>query len=212
MSILNRFFSIFIIMLGLASAAFGCKKEGTPLQSNSENNFLNASGKPPNPIIPVDECNETITSNNCLIYNKTESKPFYTTNLALEAKNGSVAFIFPEQPNVTGHKSLYWDTEDAYKNGSTDIDVKLVNKESLTTKIITLTGQRYLGYGFNSSVNNAVTSFEPRVGTLYISFDKAKNPNLKGGNYYGEFIVQAKGWLDSSYSKDIKVNITIDQK
>ena len=210
MSIMNRLFKISIILIAVASVCFSCKKEGMPFQANSEKDLLNASDNSENTIISVDGCNDTIKSNNCLIYNENTSKPFHTSNLGIEAKNSSVAFIIPEQNNVSGPRYLFWDTEDVYRNGSTDINLRLINKYSCKTETIILTGQRYLGYGFNSSINNAVTSYDSRVGTLYISFDKQKNSKLKPGSYYGEFIVQARGWLDSNYLKDIKVNIKID--
>lgn len=168
-----------------------------------------------------EDCKQTMNSNNCLIFTERDNdpiklidKPFNSGNIALELKDGPVAFIVPKQKHVVvalSSTALYYDESDAFQNSYSDIQVHLFNKESGKMIQVILSGQRYLRYGFNSSISNYVTFYDTRVGTLYVSFHKEKNPRLKSGSYEGEFTVQAKSPLSeyADFSKDILVKVFI---
>lgn len=158
-------------------------------------------------------CTEVSIENKCVYINEVVSKKFDSGNLALEAKYGSVAYIIPTQDNATGPTTLIWTDAGSYSGKTSDITVNLLNKETRSNEKVILTGRRLLLVdGMVNKMNAAVTSENLRVGNLEIYFDKKKNPDLKAGKYTGEFTVLAKGWHDSTFSKDLKIFVSIEQK
>ena len=158
-------------------------------------------------------CTEVNKDKKCVFVNEKVSNIFDSGNIALEAKNGSVAYIIPTQENATGPTSLIWSNSGSYSGKTSDIFVTLVNKETGNKEKVVLTGRRLLLIdGMANEMNAAVTSYNSRVGNLEISFDKKKNQELKAGKYTGEFTVQAKGWHDKTFTKDLKVLVSIEQK
>ncbi|WP_158998496.1 lipoprotein [Pigmentibacter ruber] len=204
--------AIFVIS-GCGKKIHFSSKSGEPTQSESSLNVKQYNGFLNN--LTEQDCSQTIYSNECLIVRKNaenyNSQDFFTTNIGAEVKDGPVAFMLPVQPFAVGPKSMFLDQNEIFHEKiGTELKVKLLKKNDVVFYDVFLFAQRYLGYGFNSSINNFATFYNENQAALYISFDKEKNKSLSVGTYFGEFEVMALAAKDDKFSKKIKVKVLLE--
>jgi hypothetical protein len=137
-----------------------------------------------------------------------KNKILTTPNFALDAKNGTVAYVVPSQANAIGPTSLKWDG-----NCKPTMVKVTVQDQSNRTAVIQLRTQRDIGCGpsYLQEMNAAVSCYSNRSGPLIVTYRPADNRDLAAGTYVGSFTVEARGWQDSSYVRafQIKVNIVV---
>ena len=141
-------------------------------------------------------------------YTVTSTNGVTTSNFALDATQGTVAYVVPSQANAIGPTSLKWDG--SYQPTKVKVTVQ---DQSNRTASIQLRAQRDIGCGpgYLQEMNAAISCYSNRSGPLTVTYHPADNPGLAAGTYVGSFKVEARGWEDSSYARalQIKVNISV---
>lgn len=141
-------------------------------------------------------------------YTVTSTKDVTTSNFALDATKGTVAYVVPSQADAIGPTSLKWDG--SYQPTMVKVTVQ---DQSNRSAFIHLRAQRDIGcgLGYLQEMNAAVSCYSNRSGPLIVTFLPEDNPGLAPGTYTGSFKVEARGWEDSAYARalHIKVNISV---
>ncbi|WGL60362.1 hypothetical protein QEJ31_01930 [Pigmentibacter sp. JX0631] len=210
--ILFVLFSI-LVLAGCGKKIHFSSKNGETTQGETSLNVTHINGFPSN--ITEQDCAQTIYANECLIVKKNgdnyNSQLFFTPNIAADMKDGPVAFIVPIQPFGIGPQKTFHEQNEIFQEKvGTELKIKLMNKNGTGFYDVFLFAQRYLGYGFNSSINNFATFYTENQAALFIDFDKEKNIRLPVGIYFGEFEVLAVSETDKKFSKKIKVKVLLE--
>lgn len=131
--------------------------------------------------------------------------PLVTENYALSAARGTVYYVVPQQANASGPTNGIW----SGASGHSPITVKVKNRATGDVVDVVLRGSRTSSC-YNHKMQDGVICYSARQGALTIRYVAQDNPGLAAGAYDGAVLIQAKGWHDTAYQKELYVKVTLE--